>query len=437
MKHLFVAAMVFGFVASSSAGEAAKRAPNIVIVMADDMGWRDTGYNGNKIVKTPHLDEMAAKTTRFNYFYPGGHVCSPGRYSLMTGRTPMRCGLSFLGPIRPQETTIARALCSAGYRTALFGKWHLGTGATTPLMMGFDQATWSLNYYDIGGKLRIGDSKETIEVQGDSSLFTMDLALDFIRKEAHEKRPFFAYVAFGSPHAPHVAAPEFKGLYQNLKENEQNFWGEISGLDAAMGKLRAELRNLGIDESTIVIFTSDNGGITPESMDPSGRGKQTVGCRIPALLEWPAVLKQPRQIDMPCGHVDIYPTLLEITGVKVEKQPVLDGVSLVPLLTGKMTERPTPLGFMLWPSQKIKDKTLAQIDFTKDAEGVWIDGKYKLIAPGRDVSNDPVQLYDIFADQAHKMNLAEQQPDTVTRMRADLDRWRRSVRDSYDGKDFK
>ncbi len=433
--RIFLSLLPVFLAAGTAAPQAASPKPNFVIVLADDMGWRDTGYSGNPVVKTPHLDDMAAKGLRFNYFYPGGQMCSPGRFAIMTGRSPFRTGLHHLGAMRPQEITVARALKTAGYRTAHFGKWHLGTGATTPVKIGFDQSTWSLNYFDLGAKLRVNDTEEFVPLQGDVSVAIMDLALEYIRKQAKEGQPFLAYVCTGSPHSPHRAADEFKALYKDLPEKQQDFWGEVSGLDASVGKLREELRRLGIAGNTLVWFTSDNGGITKDSMDPAGKGKQNVGVRTVGALEWPAKVRQPVRTSMPCAHMDIYPTLLDIAAVKMPDQPPLDGISLVPLFEGRMQDRPGPLGFMLWNG---KDKKFAEVDFVAGTQGVFIDGKYKLIvapkdAPGKDA---PVRLYDIFEDPAHKDNLAEKLPEIVQKMRAAIEAWQKSVRDSFDGKDF-
>lgn len=417
--------------ASPALAQDAKK-PNIVLVVADDMGWRDTGYHGNKVVKTPHLDEMSTKGIRFDYFYPGQQMCSPGRFAIMSGRNPCRTGLHHLGATRPEEMFLPRALKSAGYASAHFGKWHLGQGKTSPIGMGFDQAIWKLNFYDLGDSLQVGDGKEMVELKGDTSVAVMDLALDYIRKQAKGPQPFLVQVCFGSPHAPHKAADEFKALYKDLAEKDQNFWGEISGLDQAVGNLRGELRKLGIADNTIVWFTSDNGGITPASQDPTGRGKMTVGCRTQCLLEWPARVK-PQTTNVVCGHIDFYPTLLDIVGVKVPNQAPLDGVSLVPLLDGKLTERPRPIGFMLWNGKGGFDKA----DFVKETQGVWIDGKYKLIVnPEAANAKGPGGLFDIYGDPAEKSNLADKEPERVQKMQQALDEWRKSVRASFDGKDF-
>jgi len=413
--------------AAVAAAEPAGR-PNIVIVVADDMGWRDTGYRGHPVVKTPHLDDLASKGVQFEYFYPGQQMCAPGRFAIMSGRNPCRTGLHHLGATRSEELFLPRVLKQAGYQSAHFGKWHLGAGKSSPVGMGFDQARWTPNYFDLNTRFQIDDTQTFVETKGESSIAVMNLALDYIRKQGKAAAPFFVQVCFGSPHSPHRAAEEFKALYKDQPQRA-DFLGELSGLDAAVGNLRAELRQLGIAENTLLWFVSDNGGITPQSMDPSGKGKQSVGCRTQGLLEWPARVKQQLKTNVVAGHIDIYPTLLELTGVKVDRQPVLDGVSLVPLLEGKMTERPRPIGFLLWNGKGGFDKA----DFVKDVQGVWIDGKYKLVV---NPDSKGVALYDIFADPTHKTNLADQEPERVQKMRQALDVWRGSVRASFDGKDF-
>lgn len=443
MKRLLIFATAILLVLQYTLGAIempAKPKPNIVIVVADDMGWRDTGYSGNPDVKTPHLDDMVAHGVRFDYFYAAQQMCSPGRFALLTGRAPFRTGLHALGDMRPQEITLAKALKTVGYHTGHFGKWHLGSNKTSPVKMGFDEALWKLNFFDLGASLQVGDTKEMVPLEGDTSVATINLALAFIGRQVAEQQPFYAQVCFGSPHAPHQAAEEFKKLYEALPQSRQDFLGELSGVDAAVGKLRAELKRLGVAENTIVWFTSDNGGITPQSKDPSGKGKYDIGARTVAALEWPAQIKSPIRTSFPCGHWDLYPTLLEICGVSMPDQPVLDGISLVPLLNGQMTERPKPMGFMLRTKGKVEGG-LAAVDFAKETRGVWISGKYKLVVnpPGsaKKKSMADVALYDIFSDAAEKKNLATENPEIVERMRRELDDWRTSVRASFDGKDYR
>jgi arylsulfatase A-like enzyme len=316
---------------------------------------------------------------------------------------------------------VAKALKTAGYRTAHFGKWHLGI---CPVKMGFDEAIWSHNCYDAGFPLYVNDTKEIHTLKdGDTSVTMMDLALDYIRRYAKGPEPFFVQVCVSAPHSPANATPEFKALYQD----GNNKYAEISGLDAAVGNLRAELRRLEIAENTVVWFVSDNGGHGGDN-DPSGKGKLDIGARTVACLEWPARVRQPIRTSVVCAHMDMFPTVLEAAGVKLSDQPVLDGISLLPLFDGKMAQRPQPLGFMLWQQSS---------DFVSDTQGILIDGKYKVMVhpPGfkdrRGVEAPPACLYDIYEDPAEKTNLAEKMPDVVARMRKRLEAWQRSARASY------
>jgi len=423
-------------IASPGSGRAAEKT-NVVVVVADDMGWGDAGYSGNDVVKTPQLDDMAAHGMPFDYFYAAQQSCYPGRFAILTGRAPFRAGQHPLGRIKPQEITLAKALKTAGYATGHFGKWHVGRGETSPLKMGFDEALWRINFYDLGASLQVGDSSETVPLIGDTSVATMALALDFIRRRVAEEQPFFVHVGFGSPHHPHRATAEFRALYPGLPWHEQQFWAEVSGIDAAMGDLRRELRALGIADDTIVWFTSDNGGIMKASMDPSGKGKGDVGARTVGLVEWPAKIEAAKRTSVPAVHMDMYPTLLDIAGVVVPDQPTLDGISLLPLFEGSMRERPAPMGFMLRSPTMSGADGLDALDFVQHTQGVWIDGKYKLVV-GPSLGDEPasIALYDIFADPAEQTSLAEQHPARVQRMRRALDAWRSSLRASYDGADF-
>jgi arylsulfatase A-like enzyme len=428
MAGMAAVAGFLGVMEIATASPAASR-PNIVIVVADDMGWRDTGYQGSPHAKTPHLDDLAARGVRFDNFYAAQQMCSPGRFAILTGRAPFRVGLHALGAMRPQEITIAKALKSIGYRTGHFGKWHLGGKETHPVRMGFDKSFYSPNYFDIGGKLTVDDTKEALTIEGDSSVFTMGLAIDWIRQQAKSKEPFFAYVCFGSPHGPHKGAEEFKALYKN----GDDFLAEISGVDAAVGKLRAALRELSVADNTLLWFTSDNGGITGHSQDPAGLGKGKIGARTVACLEWPARITKPIRTDMACVHMDFYPTILDIVGVQMPAQPVLDGISLVPLLEGKMERRTKPIGFMSTASGRKKEKGgLADADFVKDTSAVWLDGSHKLVV----TRGEPDRLYDVEHDPKEKTDLAGKLSDQVAKMRQELDQWRQSVRASFDGKDY-
>jgi len=409
--------------------------PNIIFVVADDMGFKDTGYSGNPIVKTPHLDRMAAEGLRFDNFYSAAGTCSPGRMAILTGRTPMRARMvTTVGAMQEGEVTVAAALKTAGYETGHFGKWGLGRDGTHPLKVGFDEAVWSKNYFDLGAAFFVGDSDKRneapVKTTGDTSVAITEIALDFIGKRAKRDQPFFVQICFGSPHAPHQAAEEFKRLYPDLPENEQNLWGEISGLDAAVGKLREELKRLNIADNTLLWFVSDNGGISPTS---GIERKGGIGTRTVGLLEWPRRISKPMQTDVPVCHIDMYPTVLDIAGVTMKHQPIVDGISLLPLLEGRMESRPKPLGFISGGYADKEDPTVCEFQIA-----AWIDGRRMLRfgLPTKRRKTESVTLHDILADPEQKTNIADQYPQEVQRMLKELAVWQESVKASFAGKDY-
>jgi arylsulfatase A-like enzyme len=323
-------------------GPGARQAPNIVFVVADDMGWRDTGYQGSPHIKTPHLDALVANGVRFDYFYAAQQMCSPGRFGILTGRAPFRSGVYSLKPMRPQEITIAQTLKAAGYSTGQFGKWHLGDRETHPIRMGFDRTISSGNYYDNGATLFVDNTKEKVQLpkDQDSSVATMDLALAWMKPQAQAGKPFFAYVCFGSPHGPFVGAEEFKELYPGVAKND--YYAEVSGLDAAVGKLRAALREWKVADDTLVWFVSDNGGCGPETLEPNGLRKMDIGCRTAGCLEWPARFPKPIRTSIPAVHMDMYPTALAAAGVALPDSRPMDGMDISRSWTGRSRNARNP-----------------------------------------------------------------------------------------------
>jgi arylsulfatase A-like enzyme len=445
---------VFSFILAVHSASAAPARPNIVLVMADDQGWGDTGYNGHPELKTPHLDTMAAAGLRLNRFYTAHFNCSPTRASVMTGRHPHRMGTFGPGsPIRAQEVTVAKVLQSAGYATGHFGKWHLNgkngdrdtktppgrailaNDPLSPGQLGFDEWVSADNFFDLDPVL--GRNGVPEKFRGDGSDITMDEALKFIRRQAGAGRPFFTVVWFGNPHVPHEALPSDKALYPNLPEKDQNYYGEITGLDRNVGRLRATLRELKVAENTLVWYCSDNGGAAgPKSTGNLRGSKGTLwegGLRVPGLVEWPARIPKPFASDLPCSTLDIYQTVLAATGAKVEKQiQPLDGINLLPLFDRQMEARGKAIPFV------------AQINRT-DSHAALLDWPYKLhtdAAAGRTkrTGNDQplasVLLYDVSKDPNETTDLAPQQPERVARMKAELAAWKASVEKSLAGGDY-
>ncbi|MFM8619710.1 MAG: sulfatase-like hydrolase/transferase [Opitutaceae bacterium] len=474
--------------APATAAPAAANRPNIVLMMADDQAWGETGYNGHPHVKTPVLDEMARTALRLDRFYAGSPVCSPTRASVMTGRHANRSGA--FAPnysTRPEEITIAQILRAGGYRTGHFGKWHLGAvkreSPVNPARMGFDEYLSHDNFFEMDPPLsRNGATPEIIK--GESSELVVAEAARFARKVAAEGKPFFIVVWFGSPHGPYSGTPADLALYSKVQKEElRHRFAEITAMDRAIGRFRAALREAGVADNTLVWFNSDNGlpgEHQGESFDGDWRGaKGTVfegGLRVPCLIEWPAVIRAPRVSAVPAVTSDIFPTLLALTGLASPRpaRPI-DGINLRPLIVdGTMKERPSPIGF--WQYDAAGERTngrwidveLARgttptprnpaIDFlnykhpvakTSNFGGVaaWTDNRYKLILSDRAVAKsakkagkraapDAVELFDLLSDPKEERNLAEKHPEIVARMTAELHAWQRSVERSLSGADY-
>ena len=440
--------------------------------MADDQGWGDMAYNGHPVLKTPNFDAMAAEALRFDHFYAAAPVCSPTRGSVMTGRHPIRFGCFKWGhSLRPQEITIAEALKTAGYVTGHFGKWHLGSvmkgSPVSPGGAGFDEWLSAPNFFDNDPIL----SREGVAVQtrGESSMVTVDAALEFIRKHAETPQPFLAVVWFGSPHGPHRAIERDRALYADQREKQQHFYGEITGMDRAFGKLRNELSTLGIRDNTILWYCSDNGGL-PNLGTTGGRANKGKvyegGLRVPAILEWPARIGGHRVTKVPCNTSDIYPTLLEIAGVRMENQPPLDGISLTALIAGRMKTRPKPMGFWDHPTGGIStpsDKWMTELLEAQKAGGTgdparlrldageitkqypedtfaghaaWIDWPWKIHRIEDKKATVKWELYNLAKDAGEQNNLLAQHGDRAKSMRSQLEAWLKSVVRSLNGKDY-
>jgi arylsulfatase A-like enzyme len=450
--------------------------PNIVLAMADDQGWGDMAYNtDDPVLKTPNFDAMAASALRFDRFYAAAPVCSPTRGSVMTGRHPNRFGCFKWGhPLRPQEITIAEALKTAGYTTGHFGKWHLGSvrkgSPVNPGASGFDAWFSAENFFDNNPIL--SREGKAVPTEGESSMVTVDAALEFIRDCVAEKKRFLAVVWFGSPHGPHQALDEDRRQYADQPPALQNFYGEITAMDRAFGKLREELGNLDIRQNTILWYCSDNGALPKVGSSGGHRGNKGQvyegGLLVPAILEWPARIPQPRATDVRANTFDIYPTLLEIVGVTMENQPPLDGVSLVPLIDGKMTARPRPMGFWDFPEPGIGTPshqwmtevlTAQQAGHEPEADwklrldagkitkrysetelpghSAWTEGDWKLHRIA-DKTGGKVrfELYNLGQDRQEKDDLYAEQSDRAEKMKAALEAWQRSVVRSLNGEDY-
>jgi arylsulfatase A-like enzyme len=470
MKKLLT--VLFTFVFGTLSVSAAQ--PNIVLVMADDQGWGDMAYNGHPIVQTPNFDQAAATGLRFDRFYAAAPVCSPTRASVMTGRHPNRMGVFKWGyPMRPQETTIAEALKTAGYATGHFGKWHLGSvrkaSDAHPGVNGFDEFLSAPNFYDNDPIL--SHNGKAVPIKGESSVVAAEAALKWMKKVSADGKPFLSVVWFGSPHSPYRAVERDRKLYEGQSKDSQHFLGEVTGMDRAFGMIRDGLEELGIRDNTILWYTSDNGALKKVGSAGPFRGlKGQVyegGLLVPAIIEWPDVIKKHRFTSARCNTCDIYPTLLEIVGVKVRNQAPLDGNSLASLIRGGRAPKNRAMGFWdfaapgigtpaaAWmkelyeaqqagkelarpekvpPSAKLPNPKYATDRFPGNA--AWIDGDWKLIRKEDKKGKVGWELYNLAVDPEEVTDIAETEGQRVQRYRVRFEKWLKSVVHSLNGDDY-
>ncbi|MBK1877710.1 sulfatase-like hydrolase/transferase [Pelagicoccus mobilis] len=401
--------------------------PNIILVMADDQGWGQVGYNGHPTLKTPHLDAMAEAGIRLDRFYAAGPVCSPTRASVLTGRTHVRTGVPDHGNnLCLQEKTLPQALQEAGYSTALFGKWHLNgvRGAGVPILeddpnhpgkYGFDEWLSVTNYFDLNPLMSRSGAFE--EFEGDSSNIVVAEALKFMERE--KENPTLAVIWYGSPHGPQIALPEDRAGFED--DSLGNHLGEIVGIDRSIGLLRKGLRELGIEDNTLIWYCSDNGGL---KTDPDACGglrglKGSLfegGIRVPGIIEWPGRIK-PMVTDFPASTMDIMPTLVDLLDLPKDSQlEVRDGESLLTLLGGGVPQRAHP------------------IPFYYGSQAALIDGDFKLIGPKK--KGEAWRLYNLKDDPSEGRDLSSELPELFSKMRAQALATVDSIEASAVGEDY-
>ena len=452
-------------------GDAGAQPPNIILCMADDQGWGDTGYNGHPYLKTPHLDAMSRAGLRFDRFYSGAPVCSPTRGSALTGRHPYRYGVptANAGHVRDGEITLAEMLKEQGYTTGHFGKWHLGTLTNDqedgrrggrrpehyapPWEHGFDQSfaaevqmpTWDpMENQAFASKYWTGEGEYATEnLAGDDSRVIMDRAIPFIQQSVAANTPFFAVIWFHAPHRPVVAGPQHRAMYAEFSEGEQHYYGCITALDEQVGRLRAELRQLGVADDTMLWYCSDNGpeGRTSHSSTDRGssgglRGRKRSlfegGVRVPGILEWPRRVEAGRASDMPASTCDYFPTIAEVLGLDVpgDGRPI-DGVSLLSLIAGEMEDRGSPIGFQCPDSgERGLSARLGSPDHA------LIGDRYKLLSFLDEERSGADMLFDIALDPGERHNLVEELPELAAEMKQYLLDWDASCARSDAGADY-
>jgi len=443
--------MLAGLSLISMAYGQAQKHPNVILIITDDQGYGDFGFTGNPHVKTPCLDKLAGESIRFNNFYVSP-VSAPTRSSLMTGRYSLRTGVrdTYNGGamMASSEVTIAEVLKGAGYATGQFGKWHLGDNyPSRPIDQGFDESLMHLG----GGMGQPGDI--TTYLRGDSSYFNpllwhnglqesysgycsdifTDQAIRFIEK--NRTGPFFCYLAFNAPHTPLQVPEKYYNMYRDIdpslgfdsdkrpfpemsekdKEDARKVYAMVSNIDDNTCKVLKKLDELGISDNTVVIFMTDNGPQQRRYIAGMRGLKGSVyrgGVRVPLLIRYQGTGKGIKEIEATVAHIDILPTIASICNASLPGDRKIDGIDLMPLLTGSKKEFPDRSLFFYWTRHSPELYNNIAL----------YNGRYKLV--GNTDYNAPVskfELFDIQNDPYEQKNLVNELPDIAAGLKAELD----------------
>jgi arylsulfatase A-like enzyme len=435
--------------------------------MCDDLGYGDTGFNGNRIIKTPHLDRLAEEGAKFIRFYAGAPVCSPTRGTCLTGRHHYRYGITTAnaGRLPHEEITLASVLKSLGYATGHFGKWHLGTmskeiedgrrgGPTHPELYsppwehGFDTCfsseaqvpLWDpMKDQNIPAKYWHEDGSFAVHnMDGDDSRVIVDRAIPFIQNASENEAPFLAVVWFHAPHAPVVAGPEYRKMYSQYSEGEQHYYGCVTAMDEQVGRLNQAVKDLGQEENTLIWFCSDNG---PEGIDENRNGRNcgstgglkgrkrslfNGGIAVPGVIKWPKYIRKGTTLEMPCSTLDFLPTLVEETGYPMPDHRPIDGVSLLPYFQGIIHRRPKPIPFRFVSSKSSM--------FGSPTFGL-IDNEYKLLTNFSENTEEDM-MFDLLKDPYEQYNMIGGQKKLAEKMKAYLAEQLDDFKRSHYGNDY-
>jgi arylsulfatase B len=407
-----------------------KQPPNVVLVLTDDQGYGDLGCLGNPILHTPNIDALYGQSLRLTDFHVGP-TCSPTRAALMTGRYCNRTGVwhTVMGRslLRRDEVTMADVFTAGGYRTGIFGKWHLGDNYPfRPQDRGFQEVLvhggggvgqtpdfWGNDYFD-----DIYWHNGTLEKHtGYCTDIWFDGAMRFI--EANRDRPFFAYIATNAPHAPYHVAEKYSSLYAGKEVPNAGFYGMIANIDENVGRLRSRLKTLGLEENTILIFMTDNGTAAgfqgKRGFNAGMRGTKGSeydgGHRVPCFIRWPAGgLGGGKDIARLTAHIDLLPTLIDMCGLPRPVGVKFDGVSLVPLFRGADADWPDRV--LITDSQRVEQPQ-------KWRQSAVMTDRWRLV--------DGRELYEIHADPGQRNDVSSKDPEVVNRLRQAYEDWWMSV----------
>ena len=418
------------FLACAAVFAAAPRKPNILLIVGDDMGYADVGFHGCRDIPTPHLDALAASGVRFTNGYVSGPYCSPTRAGLLTGRYQQRFGHEFNGGgpgggLPVAETTLANRLKNAGYATALVGKWHLGArDEQHPQSRGFDEFFGFLggahSYFDRTGMLR--GRKQIDELDYATDAFGRE-AVSFI--ERHKAQPWFLYLAFNAVHTPMHATDDRLKKFAHIQDQQRRTYAAMmAAMDDAIGKVRQKVKDAGLEQDTLVCFISDNGGPTMPGVTINGarneplRGsKRTTlegGIRVPFVVSWAGRIKPGGVFAQPAIQLDLTYTALTAAGVAVKPDWKLDGVDLLPFVTGAKAGAPHDVLYWRFGDQmaiRMGDYKLVRYDMNFETRS----GKKEPVSAAK--------LYNLASDLGESKDLMQTMPEKAKELQATWDAW--------------
>jgi arylsulfatase A-like enzyme len=430
--------------ASAPAGEAAARKPNVVILLADDLGFADLGFQGVKDIATPNIDSLASNGVRFINGYVSGPYCSPTRAGLVTGRYQTRFGHE-VNPgadesgnigLPLSETTIADRLKAAGYATGLVGKWHLGSAPKFhPQKRGFDE------FFGFLGGAHTYFAEDTRNIyRGTTPVVEKEYLTDAFAREAvsfidrHKEQPFFLYLAFNAVHTPMDATSDRLGRFASIEDKQRRTYAAMTtALDEAVGRVLEKLRASGLEENTLIFFFSDNGGpvmptttINGSRNAPLRGSKRTTlegGIHVPFVVQWKGRLPSGKVYENPIIQLDVLPTALAAAGVTPSADWKLDGVNLLPYLSG--SEKGIPHEALYWRMAQQRairkgDWKLVQYDTTADLIGKPVPASHKPAA-------SETKLYNLAQDLGEKNDLSRSEPEKLKELEAAWQTWNKEL----------
>src|SRR5262245_29051429 len=431
---LLAAASLAGLAVGCAPPQPARR-PNVVLLLADDLGYGDLGGYGAPDVRTPNLDRLARSGARFTDAYAAAPVCSPTRAALLTGLYPQRLGHNFedflhvrtVGLDPSRHTTLAELLRRAGYRTACYGKWNVegslepGRSSFLPNQHGFEHWFGSRRNHDRfthldvwTGELDLFEDGRPVQVQGYTDTLLAEHAVSFIESARASDRPFFLYVPWLIPHYP-LQSPDNPAIVP--VGHRPTYVAMVEYLDLLIGWILEALRTAGLERDTLVLFTSDNGGNTTARNAPLSGGKKDLsegGIRVPLLASWPGQIPSGQVIATPVVTMDLTVTILAAAGLG-DSTRNMDGVDLLPMLTGRAALAPR---LLFWRRREFRPKT----GVDEVLERAVRDGDWKLL-----VSDAPPRLYELARDPGEHRDLAAREPEIVARLLGALEGWESRV----------